>query len=190
MRMFRAGDDGEIMIGEKIRALRQQRGMTISELAEAVGLSPSAVSQIERGTIDPSLRTLRSVADELHSPVFSFFLESPSQGLVVRKNERRSFSLPDRDAEYELLTPDLNRRLEMIFMYLEPGMSTPHQPLPHAGDECLVVLEGKTRVEAGGQQYLLEEGDGIYLDEGVPHKVTNVGEGRVVCVAGITPASF
>lgn len=178
------------MIGDKIRALRQQRGMTISELAEAVGLSASAVSQIERGTIDPSLRTLRSIADELHSPVFSFFLESPSQELVVRKNERRTFSLPGRDAEYELLTPDVNRRLEMILVYLEPGMSTPDHPLPHAGDECLVVLEGRAQVQVDGQQYLLEEGDGIYLDEGVPHRIANVGEGRVVCVAGITPASF
>lgn len=178
------------MVGKKIRDLRQQRGMTISELAEAVGLSASAVSQIERGIIDPSLQTLRSIADELDAPVFSFFLESPLQGIVVRKDQRRSFFRADHNAAYELLTPDLNRRLEMLFMYLEPGVSSPDQPLAHAGDECMVVLKGRAKVEAAGQLYLLEEGDSIYLDEGVPHKVTNVGDEMFLCVVGITPASF
>lgn len=178
------------MVGDKIRSLRQQRGMTVNELAEAVGLSASAVSQIERGVVDPSLRTLRAVADMLDAPVFSLFLESPYQDILVRKDQRRSFSPADHQATYELLTPDLNRRLEMIFMYLEPGISSPDHPMPHAGDECMVVLEGKAEVEASGQHYVLEEGDSIYLTEGVPHKVTNIGDEMLVCVVGITPASF
>ncbi len=178
------------MIGERIRNSRLQRGMTANELAEAVGLSPSAVSQIERGVVDPSLRSLRSIADALDTPIFSFFLETPFQGIVVRKDQRRAFSPPDHKATYELATPDLNRRLEMLFMYLDPGTSSSEQPLPHAGDECLVVLQGEAEVSVAARRYSLREGDSIYLNEGVPHNVTNVGENQLVCIAGITPASF
>jgi quercetin dioxygenase-like cupin family protein len=164
--------------------------MTANELAEVVGLSPSAVSQIERGVVDPSLRSLRAIADALDTPIFSFFLETPFQGIVVRKDQRRAFSPPDHRTTYELVTPDLNRRLEMLYMYLDPGTSSSDQPLPHAGDECLVILQGEAEVSVGDRRYTLHEGDSIYLNEGVPHNVTNVGENQLVCLAGITPASF
>jgi len=62
------------MVGSKIRALREELGMSSSQLAEAAGLSQSAISQIERGITDPSLRTLRAVAEALNTPIFAFFL--------------------------------------------------------------------------------------------------------------------
>lgn len=178
------------MIGEGIRRLRLQRQMTVNQLAEATGLSPSAVSQIERGIVDPSLRSLRSIAGALDAPIFSFFLETPDRTIVVKAEQRRAFSPPDHAATYELVTPDLNRRLEMILMYLEPGTSSSDQPLPHAADECLLILSGEAEVKLPGQTISLQEGDSIYLNEGVPHNVINVGEARLVCVAAFTPAAF
>ena len=178
------------MIGERIRALREQQGMTLNELAQTVGLSASAVSQIERGIVEPSLRTLRVLAGALDTPIFSFFLESPSQDIHVRKDRRLAFSPPDRKARYELVTPDFNRRLEMMLMYLNPGTCSSNEPLPHRGDECLVVLRGTAQVLAAGQRYPLYEGDSLYIVEGTPHKVTNVGDNQLVCVIGVTPPSF
>jgi transcriptional regulator with XRE-family HTH domain len=178
------------MVGEEIRRLRVQQGITVNRLAETVGLSPSAVSQIERGVVDPSLRSLRSIAEALDTPVFSLFLEAPRQNIVVRNNQRRSFTPIDHTATYELVTPDLNRRLEMLVMYLDPGTASSDQPLAHAGDECLMVLQGKAQVTVANEQHDLAEGDSIYLNEGVPHVVANMGVRELVCVAAITPAVF
>ena len=178
------------MIGDRIRALREQCNMTLNELAQTIGLSASAVSQIERGIVEPSLRTLRALASALDTPIFSFFLESPSHDILVRKGRRLAFSPPDRKARYELVTPDFNRRLEMMLMYLNPGTCSSDEPLPHTGDECLVVLQGEAQVLAAGQRYTLYEGDSLYLAEGTPHKVTNASDDQLVCAIGVTPPSF
>lgn len=178
------------MVGSKIRALREELGMSSSQLAEAAGLSQSAISQIERGITDPSLRTLRAVAEALNTPIFAFFLDAPSKDIVVRKDRRRSFSPPDYKGRYELLSPDSSGKLEMISMSLAPGTSSSLQPLPHAGDECMLVLQGETLVIAGDERFELDAGDSIYLNEGIPHRVINVGEEELVCIVAIAPPSF
>jgi transcriptional regulator with XRE-family HTH domain len=179
------------MIGPKVRKLRQQRNMTMSDLAHATGLTPSALSQIERGRFDPAIRTLRAIADTLRVPVFYFFLDEPSASIVVRKDQRAHFTFPDRNVVNELLTPDLQRRLEVMTATLGPRTSTADVPLPHAGDECLFVLQGQALVEVGGSQYLLEAEDSIYIDAEVPHKITNPSDSETLrYVAAITPPAF
>ena len=164
--------------------------MSTSQLAEATGLSQSAISQIERGVVDPSLRSLRAIAATLNTPIFALFLDSPSKDIVVRRERRRTFSPPDYRGRYELLSPDSNGRLELISMFLEPGTVSSEQPLCHAGDECMIVLEGKAEIIAGQERFQLDAGDSIYLKEGIPHQVVNVGDGNLVAIVAIAPPSF
>jgi len=178
------------MVGSKIRALREELGMSSSQLAKETGLSQSAISQIERGVVDPSLRSLRAIAETLNTPIFTFFLDAPSKDIVVRKERRRSFSPPDYSGRYELLSPDSNGRLEMISMSLEPGTASSSDLLSHAGDECMVVLQGDAEIFAGDEHFELEAGDSIYLNEGIPHRVTSVGDEELVCIVAISPPSF
>lgn len=178
------------MVGSKIRALREELGMSSSQLAKAAGLSQSAISQIERGVVDPSLRSLRAIAETLNTPIFTFFLDEPSKEIVVRKERRRAFSPPDYSGRYELLSPDSTGKLEMITMTLEPGTSSSTDPLPHTGDECMVVMRGQAEIVAGDEHFQLQEGDSIYLNQGIPHQVTNVGDEELVCIVGIAPPSF
>ena len=178
------------MLGARIRAIRKQREMTIAELAEAVDLSPSSVSQIERDLQDPLLRTLRAISDVLNVPLSSLFFNPSRHDIVIRKDERRSFSPPGYDLDYELLSPDSSHRLEVISMVIEPGQSSSEESLPHAGDESLVVLQGEAEVVVASRSYRLSAGDSIYIDEGVPHKVTNVGKSTLRCIVSITPYAF
>lgn len=178
------------MLGQRIRAVRQQQGMTITELAEMVDLSPSSVSQIERDLQEPLLRTLRAICGALNIPLSSLFFDSSRRDIVIRKDERRSFSPPGYHLDYELLSPDSSRRLEVISMVIEPGRSSSEEPFPHGGDECLVVLEGDAEVVVAGRSYRLSAGDSIYVDEGLPHKVTNVGTDELRCIVSITPFAF
>jgi transcriptional regulator with XRE-family HTH domain len=179
------------VIGPKLRDLRQRRNMTMADLAHATGLTPSALSQIERGRVDPAIRTLRAIADTLRVPVFYFFLEESPPSIVVRKNQRAHFTFPDRDVVNELITPDLQRKLEVMTATLGPGASTADVPTPHAGDECLLVLAGQAALEVGGNQYLLEAEDSIYIDAGLPHRITNPSTTEMLrYIAAITPPAF
>ena len=179
------------MLGTRIRALREARGMTASELARAIDISPSAVSQIERNAVDPSLRTLRAISDALDTPLSHFFLDSSTLGIVVRKDQRLSFSSPRNGGiQYELLSPGLDRSLEVAFLSFEPGECSADRPLPHDGDECLVVLTGEAEITVADRSYVLFEGDSIYIDRGVAHKVANIGDSKLECIACFTPFTF
>ena len=77
--------------GSELRALREQRGLTIASLARQVGISAAAISQIESGTVQPSLMTLRKLAAALAVPVFRFFLPADTAAAsVVRRGERKT----------------------------------------------------------------------------------------------------
>jgi len=178
------------MVGSKIRALREELGMSSSRLAQEAGLSQSAISQIERGVVDPSLRTLRAIAETLNTPIFTLFLDAPSKDIVVRKDRRRSFSPPDYSGRYELLSPDSTGKVEMIAMSLQPGTASSVQPLCHTGDECMLVTQGRAEVVTGDERFVLEAGDTIYLSEGIPHRVMSIGDEELTCIVAIAPPSF
>lgn len=179
------------MLGERIRSLREARDVSVSELARAIDVSSSAVSQIEREVVDPSLRTLRAIAAVLDRPLSSFFLDASSLGIVVRKEDRLSFSSQSNNGiQYELLSPGLDRDLEMVFISFEPGESSADRPLPHNGDECLVVLTGEAEITVADRSYVLSDGDSIYIDKGLRHKVANIGDTTLECIACFTPFSF
>ena len=178
------------MIGKRIRDLRVQRGMNMRELADGIGLTPSGLSQIENGHVDPAVRTLRAISQQLNVPIFHFFIDDRLDGIVVRRSQRRSITWPNRLATHELLTPDLQRNIEMVSTSLEPGASTSEEAIAHSGDECLLVLEGAAEITVADRSYVLSSGDSIYIDGGLPHRMSNAGEDKLVTVAAFVPPGF
>jgi len=179
------------VLGRRIRKLRRAQGMSLSGLADVIGVTPSAVSQIERDMVDPSLRTLRAIASALETPLSLIFADTPSQDIVVRKDERIPFPPKGgRAGHYELVSPGGDRDLEMVLVSMDPGERSADVPLPHDGDECLLVLQGKAEVTVAGSSYLLSEGDSIYIEKGLPHVLANVGDTALKCIACFTPYSF
>jgi transcriptional regulator with XRE-family HTH domain len=67
-------------IGERLARLRTHRGVKVSALARAVGVSPSLISQIERGQSRPSVSTLFELAQALEVPVDAFFRDGEAGG--------------------------------------------------------------------------------------------------------------
>ena len=63
-------------VGNKVRNMRKDKGMTLAKLSEVTGLSPAIVSQIERGLANPSFTTLAQLAHGLDIPVGKFFLRT------------------------------------------------------------------------------------------------------------------
>ena len=65
-------------IGARVTAHRLSRQLRVTELARAAGISPSLLSQIEKGRSRPSVSTLFAIAEALQVPVDSFFRAGPS----------------------------------------------------------------------------------------------------------------
>lgn len=177
-------------LGEKIRSLRKGLGMSLSEMAEKIQKTSSYLSQVERGLAEPSITSLRKIAKILEKPMFYLLLEEEEENLIVRKKKRKVLQLPQSNVTYELLTPDLNKKMELIEFYLKPGAATCDEPLTHIGEECTIVIKGIMEIQIGEKIFILEEGDSIYYPGEVPHKILARGEETLVFISAITPPSF
>jgi transcriptional regulator with XRE-family HTH domain len=192
-------DPDVLELGPRIRTLRLERGLTLQAVAEVARVSQSLISQIERGLASPSINTLRRIAGALDVPIAALFLgggmsddESDRAGrrLVVRRHERKGLHVPRSKVVYELLTPDLNRRIEFIWIEYKPGAITHAEPMSHPGEENAVCLEGSVVVTIENQEFVLAEGDSISFDSGRVHQVENRSRRRAVLVSAITPPAF
>ena len=178
------------MIGAKIREKRKELGLSLKELAEKTDLTPGFLSQLERDMVDPSITSLRKIAKSLNVAVFYFLMSEDMPKPVVRKDERQTLTFPDTKINYQLLSPDLNRQMEMFLADLEPGAATCDEPSTHPGEEVTYVLKGKMWIKIGEEEYVLEEGDTIYYFSSIPHKIVNIGEENLQFISTITPPQF
>jgi mannose-6-phosphate isomerase-like protein (cupin superfamily) len=165
------------------------------ELARAVGVTPGAISQIERGRVQPSLSTLRAIADALGEPIFRLFVSGTDDHLgdhvLVRRGERKLIKPSLSPVEYELLSPDLSGRLEVLEIRLQPGSATAPEPQRHAGEEeFMLIVKGRGRLELGGRSYELGPGDSATYVPSQPHRLVNVGRTELIQISAITPPSF
>jgi transcriptional regulator with XRE-family HTH domain len=175
-------------LGRRIRTLRIERGLTLTGLAVRVGITRSFLSSVERGVAYPSLLVLRSIAAALEVPVFLLFTGPEANGMVVRKGSRKVIRPPGAPVSYELVSPDLRRKIEMIIVRLKPGLDS--AAMAHEGEECALVLKGRVAITVGDVEYELNEGDSIYYDSGLPHKARATGDEPAEIVSAITPPNF
>lgn len=187
----RAKDDGQSdVVGVRIRALRQQRGLTVRALASSTGLSIGLISQVERGLVDPSLETLRRVGRVLEVPIFDLFGDArDAPAAVVRKDTRMLIQSPQGGVTYTRISPG-SGKIEMLEGHLEPGGASSAQPWAHPSEECVLVVSGRVVVEVAGERYLLASGDSCYFDSRLPHRYTNETSQPARYVLGITPPSY
>jgi transcriptional regulator with XRE-family HTH domain len=175
-------------LGRRIRALRTERGHTLTGLAARVGITRSFLSSVERGVAYPSILVLRTIASALEVPVFLLFTAPESNGIVVRKEARKVIQPPGASMAYELVSPDVRRKIEMIIVRLKPGVDG--SAMAHDGEECALVLKGRVVITVGDVDYELNQGDSIYYDSGLPHKARALGDEPAEIVSAITPPNF
>ncbi|WP_034429688.1 cupin domain-containing protein, partial [Caldisalinibacter kiritimatiensis] len=109
---------------------------------------------------------------------------------IVKKNQRKKIITTNSDAIYELLCPDLNRKIEFLHITLKPGDSSTKDLIAHDGEECGIVIKGRLMVKTKLEEYILQEGDSIYLDSTIHHRYINIGTEECVSIWAMTPPSF
>ena len=150
--------------------------MALREVAAAAGVSESFLSQVERGLANPSVASLRRIANAIREPVGSFFVGEAPQGMLVRAGDRRRLIHSKGVLEDYLLTPPTARNLQIIYCVVGAGEGSGPEPYTHPADEeCLVLLSGRLDVGIGGQTYQLSRGDALLLDPNNPHSFANPG---------------
>lgn len=179
-------------LGMTIRRLREERRLSLREVAARSGLTQSFLSQVERNITSPSVASLRMIAQAFGVPLAAFFQGpvTPADH-VVRRSERRQLVHPKRQWRDYLLTPNLTGKLQVILSVIEPGCGSGDEPYSHDSDEeCVVILRGQLEFWIGTDWYLLEEGDSIVFESRIPHRNRNPGPEQAEVLWITTPPSY
>jgi transcriptional regulator with XRE-family HTH domain len=199
-------------LGKKIRQERLNRQMTLEKFSDMTGLSKSFLSQIERGITEPSITSLKKIAKQFGFSVVNLFQngDAPNSGWtyhqhdqkgpaakhvekaeVVRGDRRKRFALPGSTVMYDLMTPDMNRQIEVMYMRVKKGDHSGDEPIVDPpGEKVGLVLKGSIEFTVGGESYLLNEGDSLYYPAHVPHSWRAVEGNAIEVIHILTPPSF
>lgn len=166
------------MIGARIRALRQERNMTLKQLAEESGLSVGFLSQLERGISSVAIDLLAQLADILDVSLQSFFDLSQETDPVVHGFDLRSQPISPQIIQYVLSHNvsafDILPRLFVLQPMPDVLREEDIKPYSHAGEEFAYVLEGIVTVLLEGQRHTLYPGDSIQIRSNASHNWFNL----------------
>ncbi len=164
--------DVVLSIGRRLRSARQERGLTLRQVAKSSGLTAAFISQLERGDTSASVSSLVKIASALGIDVTSLF-EKPSSTLV-RRGERVPSMLGGEGVVDYVLTPEEEKRAQVIETHLDPG-GYADKELYTRGGELLICLvqSGSLEMRVEDERILLHAGDAMTLDPRVPHTWSN-----------------
>ena len=168
-------------VGELVKRLRDQRGLSLRALGAVTEFSASFLSQLENGQVSPSISSMERIANALGVTLGEFFssLGSSEGGVVVRKTDRVLLQSQWSLATLEALSPMQGGRLvEPLLITLEPGGRSGKYPAAQPREEFAFVLEGSVELTLGPDSYRLGEGDAATLLRGELRRWTNTGAGR------------
>ena len=184
----------ELQIGFKIRRIRQERRMTLQNLADVTGLSKPLLSQIENEQVIPPLATLLRIAKAFHVPLHSFFQEEGSSARCVLTRAGESRKMLRRPTEMENPAPytyhslahgKKNRSLEPFLVEVDDGEWREEMMVSHEGEEFVFLLDGELDLHYAEEIYSLSPGDSVYYDSTELHAFVARGKVRPRAVAVI-----
>jgi transcriptional regulator with XRE-family HTH domain/KaiC/GvpD/RAD55 family RecA-like ATPase len=171
----------QIDLGLRLKEFRLRRGLSQTELAKLVGVTPSTISQVESNLIYPSLPALMKMAEALSVDLTSFFEErQEGRGRLVFTAtdavEVKFPNLPDAAVQARLLYPvDFEVKAEPYLIEITPKATLPAHFFFHKGEEIGYLLSGRLQVRVGKGVYNLKAGDVIYLTSEIPGEWRNPG---------------
>lgn len=187
------GTETEAWIGRQLRDLRKIKGLTLQQMADAVGVSVGYLSQIERNRSKLPIGTLKRISDVLNVHINWFFQPGPpgppgERNLIVRAGQRRRMSYTGLGITEELLSPNLGGPLELLLSTIEPGADS--GDYSHDGCEAGIVIAGMLRLWIGERCFDLAEGDSFAFNSTEVHRCSNPGAIPTRVVWVITPPHY
>lgn len=177
-------------LGERVKRKRETLHMQLNELAAKVGISSSALSQIEKAKAFPSIVTLKSIADNLYTSISELIGENEvlTKNPLVKYEEKSFVEKNDSGASLYLLSNHGNGKLMDTFLIdMEPGANVEGIMKSHPGQEFCFLLKGKIEFTLDDDTYILKRNDSFYFNSGRPHSVRNISRSNSQLIYVITP---
>ena len=182
-------------LGPRLRQARERKGLTVRGLARYAGVSPSLVSQIERGRVMPSVGTLYTIANQLELVVDDLFrdasaprgargkISGDASDPVQKAQNRRTIRLAE-GVRWERLTPLPDPELEFLYVVYDVGAASGDEDslIRHDGREYAYMMSGRLGLRIGFEEFELGPGDSITFDAQMPHRLWTIGKTRAEAI--------
>ncbi|MGB4778511.1 helix-turn-helix domain-containing protein [Microbacterium sp.] len=173
------------VVGSRLRQLRQRQGLSARELAHRLGISPSAVSQIERGVLQPSVARLIAMTDALGVPLAEVF-GGPEQrdempedltGFALQRFGQGTEMTLESGVIFRRVSPGRTPGVDYFVSTYPPGSAAHPESgmFRHEGYEVGTVLSGELTIDFDGERVVLRAGDAISYPCSRPHRIHNTG---------------
>jgi len=158
-------DDLARLVGERRRAARRERGLSLAALAAAARIGKGSLSEIENGARNPTLSTLYALAGTLGVPLATLLADQAGARI----------SSPGIEARLLDVSRDDGAIVEVYRLRLDPGAA--HRSAAHGPGvaEHLLVTAGRARVGRLGQETEIGPGEAARWLSDVAHGYTAVG---------------
>lgn len=175
-------------LGAQLKSAREKKGYTLKQLSEISGLSIGFISQVERGQTDPSLSSLKSLANSLDVKLRDLFDPEVAAHVLVRRGEGHILKI-NAAVQCELLASSLTKTMDPMIKAVAPGGES-GLVSPHSGEEFIYVLDGTLEVLLNETTYLLTSGDSIYFQANQTHAWKNTGSEECHALWVTTPPCY
>ncbi|RII28752.1 MAG: Cro/Cl family transcriptional regulator [Geobacter sp.] len=181
-------------IGAKIKKLRLAKKMTLQAVARETGFSPALISQIENNNVSPPIATLSKIAKFFDVKIGLFFNEDEEECRyeVVRKGERKviprviSRAGTSQGYSYESLSfRKQNKKMEPFFLTVTERTAE-ENTYSHDGEEFLFIMKGVAEMLLDDERVTLQEGDCVYFDSSMKHRLLSKDGSEVQVLAVVT----
>jgi len=180
-------------LGVRIRRKREDQQLKLNDLAQKVGVSSSALSQIENAKAFPSILTLKNIANSLHTTVGELIGENETlfkQPLI--RNEEKKFVRENKSGAklYLLSHHDPLKQMETYLVEFEQDANSENIMNSHPGQEFCYVIEGKLEFILEDKTYILEAQDSFYFNSNAPHLINNMSLQKSKIIWVVTPPNI
>lgn len=168
---------------DRVRAMRKAKGWTLAQLSSLSDVSRSMLSQIERGSANPTLGVAYRIAqafgmslgDLVDSPIGATKID------VIRQDDRTQVFRNDKNCRIRTLSPlHLEKDVEFYELTLKPGGKLTSAAHFEGTREFLTIEKGSVRVISGQESSQLSKGDSAHYPADIPHRIENAGRGEAI----------
>lgn len=177
-------------IGNRMKELRIQYGLTQQELADRSELTKGFISQLERNQNTPSVSTLLDIIQCLGTTPAEFFADVEPEQIVFKEADYFEKEDEENKSLVEWVVPNAQKNaMEPVRLTLRPGgISEVLQP--HSGEEFGYVIKGSVRVNYGGKYHTVKAGESFYFNAGKRHFIENKSKKDAILIWVSNPPSF
>lgn len=180
-------------LGERIKRRRESMHMQLNDLSRKVGISSSALSQIENAKAFPSIVTLKTIAEKLNTTVGELIGENETltKNPLIKREDKKFVKENESGTSLFLLSHhDPLKQMETYLVEFAKNSDARDIFNEHPGQEFCYILKGKVNFILDSKEYQLAEGDSLYFNSNIPHSAENGSKSNSFMLWIVTPPNI